>query len=154
MQPRKLSRRDFLKTAAAAGGAVLLGGIAAREVYNIHGRDFKPERAKTYLESLRAAPDPAELPNIVIILADDLGYGDLDSPAIQVPNLKRMAAEGMRLTSFYATAAICSPSRAGLLTGRYPVRTLITTPLLSTYDAMNEVMDMLARYSYNVRGIP
>jgi uncharacterized sulfatase len=41
-----------------------------------------------------------------------------------------------------------------LLTGRYPVRTLITTPLLSTYDAMNVVMDMLGRYSYNVRGIP
>jgi len=83
-----------------------------------------------------------------------MGAGDLDSPAIRVPNLKRMASEGARLTSFYATAAICSPSRAGLLTGRYPIRTLITTPLLSTYDAMNEVMDVLGRYSYNVRGIP
>jgi uncharacterized sulfatase len=94
------------------------------------------------------------LPNIIIILVDDLGYGDLESPAVDTPNLGRMAAEGVRLTSFYATASVCSPSRAGLLTGRYPVRTLITTPLLSTYDAMNVVMDVLGRYSYNVRDIP
>jgi len=94
------------------------------------------------------------LPNIIIILVDDLGYGDLDSPALELPNLKRMAAEGMRLTNFYAPASVCSPSRAGLLTGRYPVRTLITNPLFSTHDAMNTVMDVLGRYSYNVRGIP
>jgi arylsulfatase A len=130
------------------------GGLTARAIYNHVGRDFQPERARAYLESIQPAAHPETLPNIVMILVDDMGYGDLDSPAIQVPNLKRMAAEGTRLTSFYATAAICSPSRAGLLTGRYPVRTLITTPLLSTYDIMNEVMDVLGRYSYNVRGIP
>jgi uncharacterized sulfatase len=73
---------------------------------------------------------------------------------VNTSNLDRMAAEGARLTSFYASSSVCSPSRAGLLTGRYPVRTLITTPLLSTYDAMNVVMDVLGRYSYNVRGIP
>jgi uncharacterized sulfatase len=137
-----------------AGGAVVVGGLTYRGVHNHLGRDFQPERAKAYLEGIVPAPHLETLPNIVIILVDDMGYGDLDSPAIQVPNLKRMAAEGTRLTSFYATAAICSPSRAGLLTGRYPVRTLITTPLLSTYDVMNEVMDVLGRYSYNVRGIP
>jgi len=123
-------------------------------VYNHLGRDFQPARARAYLDSIHSAPHPETLPNIVVILVDDMGAGDLDSPAIRVPNLKRMASEGARLTSFYATAAICSPSRAGLLTGRYPIRTLITTPLLSTYDAMNEVMDVLGRYSYNVRGIP
>jgi arylsulfatase A len=85
---------------------------------------------------------------------DDLGYGDLDSPVLELPNLKRLAAEGTRLTNFYASASVCSPSRAGLLTGRYPVRTLITNPLLSTYDAMNIVMEVLGRYSYNVQGIP
>jgi arylsulfatase A-like enzyme len=90
----------------------------------------------------------------MIILVDDLGFGDLDSPALELTNLKRLAAEGIQRTNFYATASVCSPSRAGLLTGRYPVRTLITTPLLSTYDAMNIVMEVLGRYSYNVRGIP
>ncbi len=65
-------------------------------------------------------------PNIVLILCDDLGYGDLGvfgSRVIRTPNLDRMASEGARLTDFYASANICTPSRAGLLTGRYPVRT-------------------------------
>src|SRR3972149_10898424 len=65
-------------------------------------------------------------PNIVIIMADDLGYGDLwcyGSEAIRTPNLDRVAGEGVKLTSFFSSAPVCSPSRAGLLTGRYPVRT-------------------------------
>ena len=64
-------------------------------------------------------------PNIIVILADDLGYGDLSSyghPTIRTPNLDRMAAEGQRWTSFYSGAPVCSPSRAALLTGRLPVR--------------------------------
>jgi arylsulfatase A len=72
-----------------------------------------------------AATPQARLPNFVVILADDLGYGDLGcygSTAIRTPNLDRMAAEGARLTSFYTTAPICSPTRASLLTGRYPQR--------------------------------
>jgi arylsulfatase A len=154
MKSEKLSRRDFLKGAAILGGALVVGGFAYRQVHNNLGRNFQPERARAYLDSIQPSPAPETLPNIVIILCDDLGYGDLESPAINTLNLTRMAAEGTRLSSFYATSSVCSPSRAGLLTGRYPVRTLITTPLLSTYDAMNVVMDVLGRYSYNVRGIP
>ena len=63
-------------------------------------------------------------PNIVVFLTDDQGYGDLGSyghPTIATPNIDRMAREGLRLTSFYA-APSCTPSRAQLLTGRYPVR--------------------------------
>jgi arylsulfatase A-like enzyme len=72
-----------------------------------------------------AAAAPARSPNIVIILADDLGYGDLGcygSPTIRTPNLDRMAGEGLRFTDYYAPAEVCTPSRAGLLTGRYPIR--------------------------------
>lgn len=67
----------------------------------------------------------ADKPNIVIIYADDLGYGDLSCyghPSIRTPNLDRMAAEGMRFTDFYSAAEVCTPSRAALLTGRYPIR--------------------------------
>ena len=71
-------------------------------------------------------PAASKLPNIIIILADDLGYGDLGCyghPSIRTPNLDRMAAEGMRFTDFYVAACVCTPSRAGLLTGRLPIRT-------------------------------
>lgn len=64
-------------------------------------------------------------PNFIIIFADDLGYGDLGiygHPSIKTPNLDRMANEGQKWTNFYAAASVCTPSRAGLLTGRLPVR--------------------------------
>ncbi|PSQ71365.1 MAG: arylsulfatase [Bacteroidetes bacterium QH_9_67_14] len=70
------------------------------------------------------AAQPEARPNIVILFADDLGWGDLSSyghPAIETPNLDRLAAQGARFTSFY-TAPVCVPSRTQLLTGRYMSR--------------------------------
>lgn len=72
-----------------------------------------------------SAQPPTRRPNFIILFADDLGYGDLScygSPVIRTPHLDRLAAEGTRFTSFYAAAAVCTPSRAGLLTGRNPIR--------------------------------
>ncbi|MEZ6031576.1 MAG: sulfatase-like hydrolase/transferase [Planctomycetaceae bacterium] len=66
-----------------------------------------------------------ERPNIVVILCDDLGFGDLacyGHPSIQTPNLDRLAEEGIRFTNFYSAAPVCSPSRVGLITGRSPNR--------------------------------
>lgn len=71
-------------------------------------------------------------PNIVIIMADDMGYGDLSSyghPVIKTPNIDKLAHEGMRLTSFYAAAAACTQARAGLVTGRHAIRSGMHTVL-------------------------
>jgi arylsulfatase A len=77
-------------------------------------------------------------PNIVIILADDLGYGDIGAygqKTIRTPNIDRLAREGVKLTDFYAAANICTPSRAGLLTGRYPIRTGLGHEVIQAKDS-------------------
>ncbi len=74
----------------------------------------------------REAATVDERPNILVIYADDLGYGDLGAyghHTLQTPSLDRLALEGMRFTSYYAPSPLCSPSRAALLTGRTPYRT-------------------------------
>jgi len=81
--------------------------------------------AALLLTGFIATSPAAEPRNIIIILADDLGYGDLGCyghPSIRTPHLDRMAAEGLRFTDFYAGQSYCTPSRAALLTGRLAVR--------------------------------
>ncbi len=72
-----------------------------------------------------AAGTPAPKPNIILIMADDLGYGSLGcygSAELKTPNIDRLAAGGMRFTDFHSNGPMCSPTRAALLTGRYPQR--------------------------------
>ncbi|GAA0877349.1 sulfatase-like hydrolase/transferase [Algoriphagus jejuensis] len=81
-------------------------------ISSVFSFDFQPEKE-------------AEKPNIVVILCDDLGYGDLGSfghPIIKTPSLDRLAEKGIKLTNYYSAAPVCSPSRVGLLTGRSPNR--------------------------------
>lgn len=76
-----------------------------------------------FLISLSCAANPK--PNIIVLLADDMGYGDLGSygnPYIRTPNLDRLALEGQRWTDFYVASPVCSPSRGALLTGMVPAR--------------------------------
>lgn len=76
-------------------------------------------------------------PNIIVVLADDLGWGDLGvygSPLIATPNLDRLARQGVRMTDFYASANVCTPSRAGLLTGRYPIRSGLAHQVIQPND--------------------
>jgi arylsulfatase A len=100
----------------------------------------------TVIPSSRAAasaePDQAERPNIVVVLADDLGYGDVacyGHPVIQTPHIDRFAEEGMKLTSCYA-APNCSPARTGLMTGRTPYRVGVHNwiPMLSPMHVAKE----------------
>jgi len=77
------------------------------------------------LMSTLVAGAAVEKPNIIVVLADDLGYNDIGSfgsPLIKTPHIDRMAEEGLRFTNFYVAAPVCSPSRAALLTGCYPPR--------------------------------
>jgi len=104
---KSLSRRTFIKTCGA-------GSIAAACACS------KGEQATT--------AHPGKKPNIIFILADDLGYGDLGcygQQSIQTPNIDRLAAQGMRFTDHYAGSTVCAPSRCCLMTGRHTGHTYI-----------------------------
>src|SRR5512138_3419656 len=82
-------------------------------------------------------PTNSRQPNIIIILADDLGYGDIGGiygGMAHTPNLDRMAQEGIALTDFHSNGPSCSPTRAALITGRYPQRVGIEKPLPTDWD--------------------
>lgn len=154
---RRLSRRDFLKGAAVVGGALVATGITARIYRNQAGRDYDPARTERLLNSILPASDPGRLPNIVLIVVDDLGYGDLGAyggDVIQTPTIDRMAAEGVRMTNFYASAPVCTPSRAAMLTGRYPMRSHMTLPLYPRNHPMEFMLKLVDRYQYDVTAIP
>jgi arylsulfatase A-like enzyme len=95
------------------------------------GNDTAPPREPR--EVIRTVAGAAgRPPNIVIINADDLGYGDLGSygsKAIRTPHIDSLARQGIRFTDFHACDSVCTPSRAGLLTGRYPKRMGLDVPL-------------------------
>ncbi|MDE0620704.1 MAG: sulfatase-like hydrolase/transferase [Bryobacterales bacterium] len=80
--------------------------------------------AALLLAGCTASVDDEPPLNFVVIMADDLGYGDLSTYGgwIDVPNLDRMASEGLKFTDFHSNGAVCSPTRAALLTGRYQQR--------------------------------
>jgi arylsulfatase A-like enzyme len=152
-----LTRRRFLKGALGAAGALATGGLGYRLVSQARGRQFDPARGEALLAGIHPPDDVGALPNILLVFADDLGYGDLGSygsRAIRTPNLDRLAAEGARLSNAYAAAPLCSPSRASLLTGRYPIRTHVTMPLYPAASFMDIAFNLGGVYRYGLRGIP
>jgi arylsulfatase A-like enzyme len=88
---------------------------------------------------------PSTTPNVLLIVADDLGYGDLSSygaPDIKTPHLDRLAHEGVRLTDYYANAPVCTPTRAALMTGRYQQRVLLERPLTNNAAEASTGLDI------------
>ncbi len=109
-----LTRREFLKTSAAVAA---LGGIGMSDAIGATERTTKP--------------------NFVVIYCDDLGYGDLScfgSKDIKTPHLDALAMDGARFTNWYSNCPVCSPSRASLLTGRYPQNAGVTSILAGRRD--------------------
>ena len=104
----KLTRREFVQSLAA--GTTFLGGL----------------RSGAKVHSAQTAPAAKNLrPNIIFILADDLGWGDLSCygrPDYRTPNLDLLASQGTRFTDAYSASAVCTPTRCGYITGRYPAR--------------------------------
>ena len=88
--------------------------------------------AVALLSAQQRPPAAPARPNVILIMTDDLGYADLGSYGatdIKTPNLDRLAREGVRLTDAYANGVLCSPTRAALISGRYPQRAAIETAL-------------------------
>jgi arylsulfatase A-like enzyme len=100
-------------------------------------------RALPFIVIAGCGPEPTDVanpgaPNIIVVLADDLGYGDLGSynpgSKIPTPSLDALAAEGMRFTDAHSPSSVCTPTRYGLLTGRYAWRTRLKQGVLKGYD--------------------
>jgi len=127
----ELSRRELLKKSfkigAVLGGVAILGTGTYRflkvpSIEDLYGT--YPDGAADY--PLRRSDTQAVAPNVIIVCCDDLGYGDLGcygNQALRTPAIDNLATTGSRFTEYYACSAVCAPSRAGLLTGRYPFRT-------------------------------
>lgn len=100
--------------------------------------------ALTNAIQVQAADKPAKKPNIIFILADDLGYGDLGcygSKIHETPNLDRLALQGMRFTQAYAACSVCSPTRASILSGKYPARLDLTIWLNGSSGNRRKLLD-------------
>jgi len=119
-QDRNVDRRDFLRTAFDVGASVtcLLCGVAIAQQNRSQQAN---EQAMTAGQKSLAGN---KRPNVVVLLADDLGFKDIGcyGGPVKTPTLDNLAAKGVRFTDFYSGGAVCSPSRATLLTGRHHIR--------------------------------
>ena len=103
--------------------------------------------------SVASADDEAPPTNVIIIYADDLGWGDLacyGHQTFKTPHLDRMAKEGARLTNFYSSCPYCAPSRASLLTGRYPFRCGMFSNPCPYDDPANSGRNAMARHKMHL----
>ncbi len=105
--------------------ALALYGVAKIKLYEQVDDQAHLKAKSQYLNELQRAARPTQVPNIVFVLYDDMGYGDLGvtgAEAIRTPNIDQLAAQGARLNNFYSPSPVCTPSRFGFLTGRHAER--------------------------------
>jgi arylsulfatase A-like enzyme len=128
-QAAATSRRTLLlggtAGAVALGGSIGAGYAVSRDDGTSLGGPRRPERR----DPVQGRRESAPRPNVIVISVDDLGWNDLGcygNTFNETPHLDRLAREGMRFTQAYAAAPVCSPSRAALMTGRYPARCGVT----------------------------
>ncbi|MHC4636654.1 MAG: sulfatase-like hydrolase/transferase [Planctomycetota bacterium] len=110
MHINKCNRRDFLKITGLSAASLALPGCS-----------------RSYLRA--EGKNPHSKPNIILILADDQGWHQLGcygNDFFETPNIDRIAEEGMKFTDAYSAAAVCSPTRASIMTGKYPARLHLT----------------------------
>jgi len=135
---KKSSRRDFLKAAVLSGFAAAMSGCSS------NGSKFAVSSSKSK-------------PNIIVVLADDLGWSELGcygNTFNETLNIDKLAKQGMRFSDAYAPAPVCSPTRAGFLTGQFPVRVGITDYLRPEADnglstSHVTIAEMLSRSDYS-----
>ncbi|MDE0105189.1 MAG: sulfatase [Bryobacterales bacterium] len=155
----KLSLKRWLATATkvvAAFAACLVAFPVVWAFWIARGDpDIRLDQHADYIESIRPV-DSAAAPNIVVVFADDLGSGDVGSfgsTAVRTPHIDALAADGARLTTFYAASPVCSPSRFSLLTGRYPPRGFIHSVFFPTGTFMGLLANNFG-FPRGIRGIP
>jgi len=142
----KNSRRDFIRLALAGGAATVIPSLDPLRSF---GRPME-----------KGEQTPGEKPNIVIIMADDLGWADVGyhGAKTSTPNIDRLAKDGVRLENFHV-CPLCSPTRAGLLTGRWPIRSGMGESVITPWrkyglpTSERTLADLLAMAGYERRGI-
>lgn len=148
--------------ARALSCCLLFIGIASEHLQAAdESNTIKPDTVKPNTERTITEKPNANKPNIVLIFADDLGYGDLGcygATKVKTPNIDRLAKEGRRFTDAHSASAVCTPSRFALLTGQYPVRgnggkgvwgpAPITSPLLVNTEKTT-IADVLKNRGYD-----
>jgi len=128
---KTINRKSFIENAIKAISVAGWAALISKSFYDLFSEtpvntvfgEYPPD---SKLKAVKVSNPDAPRPNIILINCDDLGYGDIEcygGRTIRTPNINSLARDGIRFTDYYSCNAICAPSRAGLLTGRYPFRT-------------------------------
>ncbi len=134
---------------------IILANSIRKLIRNKKKRDMKIENHHNYLQSITQTE--ARNPNIIIFFMDDMGFADIScygAKNIHTPHIDSLAENGVKFTTFYSSSPVCSPSRAGLLTGRHPLRMHASNVYFPNSTAMGFLINsFIRRHAYGVLGL-